>query len=103
MEGQVKFEHQVGEAYYSAFVQATWSPFETVSVSSLVRYGYNGGYNTGVADGSNCIDYSLTVSLEFVKHCTLTGSVNYSQALTVLRRSDLGDAFWVGIHVGYQF
>lgn len=102
-ETQVKIEHKVGEAYYSVFLQATWEPVQNVTISPLVRYGYNGGYNTAVADGSNSIDYSLNIDWKYAKDCTLGGSVNYSQAVSSLRRAGLGDVFWFGIRAGFQF
>lgn len=102
-EAQVKVEHQALEAYYSAFVQLEWSPVENVTVTPLVRYGYNGGYNADYADGSNCIDWSLGVTWKFAEHYSLSGSVNYSQAATVLRQRDAGDEFWVGLRLGVEF
>lgn len=102
-EAQVKVEHQALEAYYSAFAQLEWSPAENVTVTPLVRYGYNGGYNVDYTDGSNCIDWSLVVTWKFAEHYSLSGSVNYSQAATVLRRRDAGDEFWVGFRLGVEF
>lgn len=102
-ETQVKVEHQDFEAYYSAFVQLEWSPVENVTVTPMARYGYNGGYNVDYDDGSNCIDWSLGVTWRFAEHYSLSGSVNYSQAATVLRRRDAGDEFWVGFRLGVEF
>ena len=102
-ETQVKVEHQDFEAYYSAFVRLEWSPLENVTVVPMVRYGYNGGYNVDYDDGSNCIDWSLGVTWRFAEHYTLSGSVNYSQAATVLRHRDAGDEFWVGFCLGMEF
>ena len=102
-ETQVKVEHQDFEAYYSAFVRLEWSPLENVTVVPMVRYGYNGGYNVDYDDGSNCIDWSLGVTWRFAEHYTLSGSVNYSQAATVLRHRDAGDEFWVGFRLGVEF
>lgn len=102
-EAQVKVKHQALEAYYSAFVQLEWSPVENVTVTPLVRYGYNGGYNIGYAHGSNCIDWGLGVTWKFAEHYSLSGSVNYSQAATVLRRRDAGDEFWLGFRLGVEF
>ena len=100
-ETQVKVEHQDFEAYYSAFVRLEWSPLENVTVVPMVRY--NGGYNVDYDDGSNCIDWSLGVTWRFAEHYTLSGSVNYSQAATVLRHRDAGDEFWVGFRLGVEF
>ena len=61
------------------------------------------GYNVDYDDGSNCIDWSLGVTWRFAEHYTLSGSVNYSQAATVLRRRDAGDEFWVGFRLGVEF
>lgn len=80
-----------------------WSPAENVTVAPLVRYGYNGGYNTGYADGSNCIDWSLGVTWKFAEHYSLSGSVNYSQGAMVLRRRDAGDEFWAAFRLGVEF
>ncbi|WP_302014223.1 hypothetical protein [uncultured Akkermansia sp.] len=102
-ETQVKVEHQDFESYYSAFVQLEWSPVENVTVTPMVRYGYNGGYNVDYADGSNCIDWSLGVTWKWAECYSLSGSVNYSQAATVLRRENAGDEFWVGFRLGVEF
>ena len=48
----------------------------------MARYGYNGGYNVDYDDGSNCIDWSLGVTRRFAEHYSLSGSVNYSQAVS---------------------
>ncbi len=103
VETQVKVEHQDFESYYSVFVQMEWSPMENVTVTPLVRYGYNGGYNVDYDDGSNCIDWSLGVTWKFAEHYFLSCSVNYSQAATVLRRRGAGDEFWVGFRLGVEF
>ncbi len=102
-EIQVKVEHKVGEAYYSAFCQTTWEPVEHVTVSPMIRYGYNGGYNTGVNDGSNCIDYSVGINWQYAEACSLKGSLNYSQAVSSLRRADLGDVFWISLQCVFNF
>lgn len=102
-EMQVKLEHKVGEAYYSVFCQTAWEVMEHVTVSPMLRYGYNGGYNPGVSDGSNCIDYSLGINWQYAESCSLKVSLNYSQAVSSLRRVGLGDVFWIGLQCGFRF
>lgn len=103
VETQVKVEHKRFESYYSAFVRLDWFPLENVTVSPMARYGYNGGYNVDYADGSNSIDWSLGVTWQLAEHFAVCGSVNYSQAATVLRRQDAGDEFWVGLRLEVAF
>lgn len=102
-ETQVKLEHQNFESYYSAFVRMEWEPCEKVLVSPIIRYGYNGGYNIDYGDGSNSIDWGLDITWKVTKRFAVVGTVNYSQALTVLRRKDAGDEFWFGCRCVYEF
>lgn len=103
MDTQWKVEHQMLEGYYDVFIQATWEPVESVTIGSLIRFGYNSGYNTGARDGSNCIDYSVNVSWVFSPDVTLSCSANYSQATTVLRKIQEGNEFWLSLRMTHQF
>lgn len=100
---QWKVEHQRMEGYYDVFAQAEWNPFENATIAALVRYGYNSGYNVSVDDGANCIDYSLKATYQWTENLSFSALVSFSQAASVLKRTDLGDEFAYGFYVNMSF
>lgn len=102
-DAQWKLEHKNIEGYYDVFLQGEWQPSSSWSIASMIRFGYNSGYNVSVDDGANCIDYSVKITWQISEHVSLSASVLYSQAATVLRRVELGDEFAYGIAAGVEF
>ncbi len=100
---QWKAEHNRMNGYYDLFLSATWNPMEQLTITPKVLVGWNSGYLYDVGEGMNTIDWSLSAAWQFHENLALTASVNYSQALSVLRRADLGDDFWVGAGITFSF
>lgn len=102
-------------SYYDVYVQGSWELSKRITLNASILYGFNDGYlGSSVAHGSNTIDYSLSVNFQCTERISYVLSVNYSQALTVLRQATRyeqsigsskkwGDEFWVGTYLTYEF
>ena len=100
---QEKVEDGTLNGYFDLWAAASWTVNDSLTLGSKVLVGYNEGYNHDTGFGMNTIDYSITATWTLCDSLSLIGSANYSQALSVLRRSNLGDDFWVGIQACYTF
>lgn len=96
--------------YYDLFIEKSWDVTEDFNVAASILYAFNDGYlGEEVGHGSNTIDYSLTGAYQFLPGWSIIASVNYSQALTVLRQAErmhggkFGDEFWVGTYIHFEF
>ena len=102
-------------AYYDLYVEGSWELTEKLSLSLSLLYAYNDGFlREGFAHGSNSLDYSATLNYQLDESWCFVVSLNYSQALTSLRqgsgvdeetgiKTTLGDVFWIGTHLHYEF
>lgn len=96
--------------YYDFFVEKTWEITGDLVVTGSILYAFNDGYlGEEVGHGSNTMDYCLECAYLFHPGCSFVCSVNYSQALTVLRQAErineskFGDEFWVGTYLHFEF
>lgn len=103
LDTQWKIEHQDMEGYYDIFLQSTWEPIEQVSITPLIRFGYNSGYNVTVDDGANCIDYSVKATWTLNENLSFSMLTYYTQAVSALRHADLTNEFAYGVYVNISF
>lgn len=101
--------------YYDGYAEASFDLTERLNVCFLVLYAFNDGYlGEEIGHGSNTLDYSLTLSYHLTDNLSCSCSLNYSQALTVLRQgrsydeetgvtTRYGNEFWVGTYLQYEF
>lgn len=102
-------------SYYDLYVEGSWKLSRRLTLDASVLYGFNDGYlGSSVGHGSNTLDYSIRLNLQCTERICFVFSVNYSQALTVLRQASSnddetdvatqwGDEFWVGSYLTYEF
>lgn len=100
---QEKVEDGTMNGYFDLWISGTWEVNDHLALGSKILVGYNEGYNHDTGLGMNTIDYSATATWKLCENLALIGSVNYSEALSVLRRVNLGDDFWVGVQISYSF
>lgn len=96
--------------YYDCFIEKTWEINDNFNVAASILYAFNDGYlGEEVGHGSNTIDYSVAAAYQYCPGCSVQFSVNYSQALTVLRQAErlhetkFGDEFWCGASLHFEF
>lgn len=89
--------------YYGIYAAAHYDFDEKLSFDASLRYGYNGGYVSRAAHGSNALDYTLGASYAVADWFFIDATLAYSQALTSLRHEDLGDEFYGGISARFVY
>lgn len=102
-DANVRISDGRGNGYYTGFVRATWQLCDKVSLVSSAVYGFNGGYVTGVDEGSETLDYRVALVYHPAEKWRCLISANYNQALSSLRHADLGGQFWYGVRVSRSF
>lgn len=100
---QWKILNRKWKGYYDVFLQSEWKIAEKWSLTPMIRFGYNDGYNTMANRGANSIDYSLKLTYSFNQTISASAFVFYSEAATVLRRVDLGDECAYGFSLNISF
>lgn len=95
--------HGKAKGYYELWTEAHFELHEDWELTLTVLYGFNEGYVEDVNYGSNTMDYAAELIWQCSDKISFSGSVHYSQALTVLKAADLGNEFWFGLNVHYFF
>lgn len=89
--------------YYTAYISGVYDVTDFLSLEGSLRYGYNGGYVQSARHGSNALDYLLTANWKLCDYCAISGTLGFSQALTVLRQEDRGDEFFAGLALNFSY
>lgn len=99
------WQHNEGvfRGYYAAFAGYLQPIGEHWEYELTTRYGYNGGYVRSAARGSNAQDFNNRIRWRAAKGVVVEIFANYSLALSSLRHARLGDDFYYGIALRYEF
>ncbi len=90
--------------FYAAFAGGHYELTHRLFLDTTVRYGYNGGYVSSVDHhGSNNMDFNSTLTWTFSDRVSLDVFANYSLALTTVRQKNLGNDFYYGASLRFNF
>lgn len=99
-----QYNNDTFRGYYAVFAGIHEDIAHCVRVDASIRYGYNGGYvGPQVHHGSNAMDYNLSFTFRVTCRLTVELFTNFSQALTVVKQSGLGNDFYYGLNLKYTF
>lgn len=99
------WQHNDGifRGYYAVFAGYRHSFGEDWEFEAMTRYGYNGGYVRAADRGSNAQDFNTRLRYHVSRHVSVEVFANYALALSSLRRAHLGDDFYYGASIRFEF